>query len=286
MTIPNGPDHQGRPGGPAQPQPPYNPKPSLWSSVPRSVLAGGAAAVVAVVVVLVIVVTGGGGDNDGAGAVAGAEAGTSTSTTPASKFVPDLFDAAGSHYDKKTDKRIAPPQRIAITGSLDLTEWAESIGYGAAEQRLPKNGQYVATDSSFPTFQGTPQVSLFTDKNNVLHLSWSCQFIPNDPDNENCQEVYRIAFDVSGSEPAMLTASNSIRDRPSELLTAIEVTNSLVAVADLSQLPASARGTDKWTGADTVSVLAASQPREGSTKVYFVVPDSLKLYFGELEPSR
>ncbi|WP_141486912.1 hypothetical protein [Rhodococcus sp. WS3] len=51
-------------------------------------------------------------------------------------------------------------------------------------------------------------------------------------------------------------------------------------------LPRSVIHTDKATGATTALLLAVAQPRETSANVYFVVNNSLKLYFGELEPSR
>lgn len=285
MTIPNGPDLPGHPADPALSQPPYNPKPSLWSSVPRSVLAG-AAAVAVVLVILVTTLSGGDSDGGGAGAsgAVAAEAGADT-TTPAT-FVPLLYNAQFTGWrDTKTQQPVAPPQHIRITGSLDLSDQAELIGYGAAEQRLPKHAG-ATTDSSFPIPTGSPPVRMYTDIDNVLHLSWLCQFVVNDPDDENCQEVYHIAFDVSGSEPVVVTASNSVRDLRNELIGAPYTTSTLVSVVDPSELPTSTLGVDKGTGADTVGLLAAAQPRETSAKVYFVVADSLKLYFGELEPSR
>lgn len=287
MTIPNGPDRPGRPAGPAQPQPPYNPKPGVWSSVPRSVLAGGAAAVVAVVVILVVVLGRGDDGGDGGGAAAGTEGGTSAvATTPASKFVPDIMNAefGDGWTDKKTKEAVTPPQRIRITGSVDLSEAAQSIGYGAAEQRLPKNAKGAATDSSFPVNDNS--VRMYTDTNDALHLSWNCEFVAHDADGENCREVYHIAFDVSGAEPAIVSTSNSVRDLPGESSASMNLTSARVAVTDPSQLPASVVATDKATGADAAVLRVATQPREASNKVYFVVADSLKLYFGELEPSR
>ncbi|OUS97428.1 hypothetical protein CA951_03545 [Rhodococcus sp. NCIMB 12038] len=259
----------------------------MWSSVPRTVLAGGAAAVVAVVVILVITLSSGDGGAGGGGAAAGTENGTgAVATTPASKFVPDIMNAefGDGWTDKTTKEAVTPPQGIKITGSLDLTEAAQSIGYGAAEQRLPKNANGATTDSSFPVNDNS--VRMYTDTDNVLHLSWNCEFVAHDTDSGNCREVYHIAFDVSGSEPAILSTSNSVRGLPGESSASMGVASARVAVTDPSQLPESVVGRDKATGADAALLRVAAQPRETSSKVYFVVADSLKLYFGELEPSR
>ncbi|PBC35736.1 hypothetical protein CJ178_30130 [Rhodococcus sp. ACPA4] len=209
----------------------------------------------------------------GGGAAAGA----------ASNFVPNLLNAGfGDGWtDEQTKEAITPPQRIQITGNLDLTETAESIGYGPAEQRLPMSSGAVT--SSFPTTGN--RVRMFTARDNVLHLSWICEWVPDDPDAENCQD-YHVAFDISGSEPEVLAASNSVEDLLYELPRSTTLRHPRVVVTDPSELPRSVIHTDKATGATTALLLAVAQPRETSANVYFVVNNSLKLYFGELEPSR
>ena len=281
MTTPN--DTPNPHNDPAQP--PYNPKPGLWSSVPRTVLIGGASAVAVVVLVVVIALTGKSVD-DSASAGETAAGTSGAATTSAVAFVPNLLSAkfGDGWLDKKTNEAVTPPQRIRITGSLDLTEAAEAIGYGANEQRLPKNTKYAFTDSSFPV--NNQSVRMYTGSDSALHLSWNCEFVPNHPDGEDCQEVYRVSFDVSGSEPAVAGAANSTRELPVGSRTSVDIQKVHVVVANPSELPESALGRDKATGAETVFLLAATQPRESSAKVYFVVPDSLELYVGELESSR
>lgn len=256
-----------------------DPNQNAVSQSPRGVLLGCAATAVGLVVAL----TGCSG-SDSAGADTVVSTGT---TTSAAEFVPDLFNAEFSDgwRDKKTQQPVTPPQRIRITGSLDLTEAAESIGYGAAERRLPKKAG-ATTDSSFPIPTGSPPVYMYTDTENVLRLSWSCQFVAYDPDGENCKEVYRIAFDVSGSEPAIIETTNTVGSQPDELTKSTTLTDRRVVVTDPTQLPKSVMGTDRATGAATALLRVVAQPRDGLAKVYFVVTDSLKLYFGELEPSR
>lgn len=247
------------------------------SQSPRGVLLGCAATAVGLVVAL----TGCSG-SDSAGADTVVSTGT---TTSAAEFVPDLFNAEFSDgwRDKKTQQPVTPPQRIRITGSLDLTEAAESIGYGAAERRLPKKAD-ATTDSSFPI--NANSVRMYTDTDNVLRLSWTCEVVADDPDGENCQKAYRIAFDVSGSEPAIVETTNTVGPQPDELMDSTTLTYPRVVVADPTQLPKSVMGTDRATGATTALLHVVAQPRDGLAKVYFVVTDSLKLYFGELEPSR
>lgn len=288
MTTPNGPGLPGTPTDPTQPQPPYNPRPSSWSSVPRSVLVGGAAAVVAVVVVVILVITmsGGSDDNDNVGGAAGAGAtvGADTGVASGTKFVPNLGNAefADGWRDKKTNEIVTPPQRIKITDSLDLTDKVESIGYGANEQSLPKIAKNAATESSFPR---NPAISILADADGDLRLFWSCETIYNDPAGANCHS-YNMTVDISGAAPVVTDAAPTSPGPIDEAKTALTVDVQNMAVANTEELPASVLGTDKGTGATTALVLGAVQPRESSAKVYFLVADSLKLYVGELESSR
>lgn len=285
MTIPNGPDLSGTHTDPSQPQPPSNSKPSSWASVPRSVLVGGAAAVAAVVVVVILVISlngGSGGSGDDSDTGSGAGSGV---TTSAAQFVPNVGNAEfGEPWrDKKTNEIVTPPQHIKITDSVDLTEKIESIGYGTNEQSLPKLAKNAATDTSFPS---NPAIKMFASTDGTLRLNWRCETYSRHPASANCQDGYSLTVDVTGSVPAVVDASANNGESAPESKTSQGVSVQNMAVADPEELPASALGTDKGTGATTVLMLGAVQPRESSAKVYFLVPDSLKLYVGELESSR
>ena len=226
------------------------------------------------------------------------------------EFVPNLQNAefGDGWTDETTNQAVTPPQRIRITGSLDLTETAESIGYGVKERRLPRTSADAITDSSFPPSGN--RIDMVTGRDDVLHLSWVCEWVPDHPDAENCKH-YNVSFDVSGSEPEMLAASNSY-DLPEERSGSTTLTEPSAGpgftgpgrprfvVTDARgwrigswcvawcppELPASVVDTDKATGATTAALRVVTQPKKTSANVYFVVNDSLTLYFGELEPSR
>ncbi len=282
MTTPNGPDQPGaRPGLPS-PEPPYNPRPS----VPRSVILGGAAAVVAVIVVVILVVSlSGGGDESPNGASDGAETSISSNTeTP--RFAPVLSNAAFTRsgwYDKATQEPVAPPQRITITGSIDLRADVESIGYGPVEQSMPKIAKYADTDSSFPR---NPAVTLLVDDKGSLRMFWSCETMYDKPVGANCGTPYNLTLDISGTEPVVVSKATGSVDYGSESTTSSREEDGNMSVSNPDRLPSSTLASDERTGATTAMVLGAVQPNESRSKVYFVVPDSLELYVGELESSR
>ncbi|AOD24810.1 hypothetical protein IM25_23980 (plasmid) [Rhodococcus sp. p52] len=245
-------------------------------------LVGGAIVAVVVIVVVVALI----GENDSAEGADPATGPADNSATSESAFVPDLFNTEfdSGWRDKETGKPVIPPQHIRLTGSLDLTEYAESIGFGAEERALSKKRDYAATDSSFPMKNNS--VNMFTNDDGLLYLTWKCEVLYNDPVSENCQRFHYLAFDVSGSEPVVVAAANGYSKDPSVLHGSKSTLNSLITVSNPSELPASMQGTDRGTGADVVLMLGAAQPDPDSAKVYFVVGDSLTLYSGELEKSR
>lgn len=268
-----------RPGSPL-------PKSGWWANAPRAVIVLGALVTAALVVLVVIVVIGSGSDADNAGGDSdGAKVtlpGTTTEETPS--FTPEIFSAEFSGWtNKKTGEIVTPPQRIKITGSLDLTETVESIGYGPAEQSMPKIAKTAATESSFP---GNRQASLLATDDGSLRLMWACATMREKPDGANCKNRYDIVVDVSGSAPVVKSSVADSTSTDSEAKDALDVEFQNMAMADPSTLPASVLGTDKSTGAATATVLHAVQPRKSSAKVYFIVSDSLKLYVGELESNR
>lgn len=244
-------------------------------------LAGGV--VVAVVVIVVVVALTGGSDGGSAG---GQNSATGSADSSESAFVPDLFKTEfnSGWRDKETGKPVTPPQHIKLTGSLDLTEYAESIGFGAAERALSKKQDYAATDSSFPLKNNS--VNLFTNDDGLLYLTWRCEVVYGDPVFENCEGFHYLAFDISGSEPVVVAAANGYSKDPSVLHGSKSTQSSRITVSNPSELPASMQGSDRSTGADVVLTLGAAQPDPDSAQVYFVVGDSLTLYSGELEKSR
>ncbi|MET3959868.1 hypothetical protein ABIE52_006803 [Rhodococcus sp. OAS809] len=276
MTAPNDPRQP-------TPQAPL-PKSGWWASIPRAVVIAGAmaTAMLIVLVTIVIVVLAGDSDADnGSDATTGANA---SSTENAPSFTPEIYSAEFSVWrDKKTNEIVTPPQRIKITDSLDLTETVKSIGYGPAEQSMPKIAKTAATDSSFP---GNQQARLFASADGTLRLWWSCATMRDKPEGADCKNRYDVVVDISGSAPRVASALADGPGLGAEANGALTVESEKMAIVDSAQLPASVLGTDKGTGATTVMVLSAAQPREGSAKVYFIVPDSLKLYVGELESNR
>lgn len=280
MTIPNGPTT-----GPPPHQPPYNPPPSSRSSIPRSVLVGGATAVIAIILVLVLVISlnGGGDDSDSAVSEIGAKTSVSTSSK-ATTFVPNLLHASfrSGWQNKRTKEPVTPPQRITITDSLDLTKEVEAIGYGPIEQSMPKLGKVAETDSSFPR---RPAIMILPDANGDLHLSWRCETMIEKPAGANCSS-YNMTLDISSPVPVVThSAPTSVGSFGGSSVSLTE-NESRMSVSNPEELPESPLGTDKATGGTTVLMLSAVQPRESAATVYFLVPDSLKLYVGELESSR
>lgn len=265
------------PNGYAPPTPPYNPKPQF----PKWLLIGAAAAAVVVIIVVVAVVasTGGGDDSDSPAETAG----TSTSSAQ-SAFVPklDSADFAARWRDKETGEYVTPPQSIKVVGSLDVSGEVESIGYGSIEQSMPKRANYAQTESSFPR---NPAISIVADTDGDLRVAWGCETSYAEPEGANCQN-YTLTVDVSESQPRVVKAA---AERVGSYVEADDSTTTKVAAMSVSnpeQLPASIMGTDKTTGAPTALVLGAVQPEEDSATVYFVVPDALKIFIGELHSTR
>lgn len=280
MTTPNGPDQPGTRTGPPAPEPPYNPRPG----VPRSVILGGAGAVVAVIVVVILVMSlsGGGDENPNAGSE-GAQSSTSSSAeTP--EFTPVLQEAlfGDGWYDKATNKPVTPPQHITITDSVNLTADVESIGYGPIEQSMPKIAKHAETEASFPR---NGPVKIDADKDGALRVYWSCETMYKKPEGADCSTTYNMTVDISGAEPRVVAKERDLVDYTTSS-TSTRVDARALAVSNPEKLPPSPLGTDKATGATTVLMLSAVQPNESRSKVYFLVPDSLDLYVGELESSR
>lgn len=281
MTPPNNPELQG-PTDMTQDPPLRNAKPGSSAKLPRTSLVGGTAAAVAAVAILAISLSGCSDSSSSAGLISTTEMSAAT-TEQVPSFSPQIHNAEfGGWRDKKTNEIVTPPQRIKIVDSLDLTEKAESIGYGAAEQSMPKIAKYAATESSFPR---NPAVNMLADADGDLRVFWACETMYNDPAGTNCHS-YNLTVDISGSSPVVIDAAPNSPGPLTEAKTALSVDVQNMAVSNPEDLPASALGTDKGTGAPTVLVLGAVQPRENSAKVYFLVMDSLKLYVGELESSR
>ncbi|PZU04667.1 MAG: hypothetical protein DI630_00695 [Gordonia sp. (in: high G+C Gram-positive bacteria)] len=249
--------------------------------MPRSLLIGGAAAVVAIVVVVILVITvsGGGGDDDGNTGTGGVGP---ISSSPAETFDPNLNMA--SFIDRKNSKNeyVTPPQHITVTDSLDLKTEVEAIGYGPIEQSMPKIAKYADTDSSFPR----QDTNIAADDNGKLRMFWQCEMMYKTPAGADCSHRYNMTLDISGPTPRVIDSAPTAVGDYDAAPGAVRLNAQRVSVSNPQELPDSILGTDKLTGAPTVFVLNAVQPRESASTVYFVVPDSLKLYVGTLESSR
>jgi len=245
---------------------------------------GGAAVLltlVVVVIVIVLVTTVGGGDDDKNTAAPAASPGASSGQAA---FSPKLNSASftSKWRDKKTREYVTPPQSIKVVGSLDVRKDVESIGYGPAEQSMPKIAKYADTESSFPR---NPAISIAADADGDLRLSWGCETMYSPPDGATCGN-YNMRVDISGAKPRVVSSAAERIGPYVESSDSQSANVEALSVSNPEVLPRSIMGTDKYTDAPTALVLGAVQPRTSSSTVYFLVPDSLKIYIGELHSTR
>lgn len=257
----------------------------LLASTQGKILAGGAAAV-ALILLLVIAVAAISGDEDGGGAATATSGeGSSDGSASEEEITPNLFYAnVGGTVHKRTGRDVIPPQRIRITESVNFAQAAESIGYDEIQQ---------ARCGAPPTTGQTNLIgaSAYVTTYDQLVTRWGCDGI-----------YYAVVFDIGGESPVVAEAAQGTVDRDgyysdplieriwngndpafARKASVFDMKDEGFIVDSPDQLPVTAVSVAKTIGVKQATVITAIQVEEDESRVYFLVPDSLSVWVGELE---
>lgn len=256
---------------------------NLLATTQGKILAGGAAAVALILLLAIVVVSVSGGDEDSGGDAVTATSGEGSSDGSASEeeITPNIIHAkVGTMVDKRTGRDVIPPQRIRITENVDFAETADSIGYDEIQQ---------ARCGALPT--GKTGASAYVTRYDQLVTEWRCD-----------DTYYAIVFDIGGDSPVVAEAAQGTVDRDgyysdpliervwnrsdpafARKAAVFDVNDEGLIVDAPEQLPVTAVSVAQSIGVKQANVIAAIQVEEDEPRTYFLVPDSLSLWVGELE---
>ena len=202
-----------------------------------------------------------------------------------------------------------PTQKVVISGSVDLSATVAKLGYTGdlpnLDRDLPMGEKPNTGKSVGNSLPWTDTAVTATSDGQQIWIQWTCaSHSPTDP--PPCVDrLYGILLDARGTDTTIIDSTTGygrdvtgadkvpadvgrLYDTP--LLTRMHSGRTLAsdapsaetfATSDADQLPQAARIHSR-DGVSGASVLGSVQPQDSFPYVYFVAPDSLRLWIGKL----